>query len=124
MNCRHHDRTYTLNFIDRRHADKIVKKTSEGCRIRVVEVDPVLPNSSVSMHVAKQININKLSCIVQKMELADALAYPFIHNVGVAVVYDILEEDVDGFMLEGQLIDVDLKPDFMRHNLDDLFKSS
>jgi len=57
------------------------------------------------LKIQKRININKLPCYVQERNFVDVLSSPWIHNLGIAFAYDLIEETPEFNAFEIQLID-------------------
>jgi hypothetical protein len=80
----------------RHHAEMVQRHVGELARIVALpEVE-----SRTYIEIEKKVNINKLPCYIQEKEFLEMLTFPFVHNVGVSFVCDIVDETKTKITLE------------------------
>jgi len=88
--------SYVLSFMYRHHAEMVQRHVGELARIVALpEVE-----SRTYIEIEKKVNINKLPCYIQEKEFLEMLTFPFVHNVGVSFVCDIVDETKTKITLE------------------------
>ena len=88
--------SYVLSFMHRHHAEMVQRHVCELARIIALpEVE-----SMTYIEIEKKININKPPCYIQEKEFLEMLTFPFVHNVGVSFVCDIVDETKTKIILE------------------------
>lgn len=80
--------SYVLTFMHRNHAEIVQRHV---CDISSVVALPEV-DSMIYIEIEKKININKLPCYIQEKEFLEMLTFPFVHNVGVSFICDIVDE--------------------------------
>ena len=111
-------KNYLMGFIFKDHANKIKKHVSEDAKVELLEHD----NTEYStVRIEKKININKLPLHTIPMNIEDYLLQPFISSVGLAIVYDIKEDNVDEYFLDTQIFESEVTPDIFRQQLKQQF---
>jgi hypothetical protein len=88
--------SYVLTFMHRHHAEMVQKHVCEFANI--IALPEV--NSITYIEIEKKVNINKLSCYIQEKEFQEMLTFPFVYNVGVSFVCDIVDETKSKIILE------------------------
>jgi hypothetical protein len=95
--------SFVLSFMQRSQADLVQRRTCEVSK--VVALPPVMgfetQQAVTYVEVEKKININKPACYVQEKEFIEVVSFPFVHNLGVYFVSDIIDETKQYFILEG-----------------------
>jgi hypothetical protein len=94
--------SYVLSFIQRSQADLVQRKICEDSKVS--ELPPLSGGINIGVafvEVEKKININKLPCYVQEKEFMEIVGFPFVHNLGVYFVSDIVDDTPESFILEG-----------------------
>ncbi len=95
--------SFVLSFMQRSQADLLQRRICDLSR--VVALPPVkgfeTQQAVIYVEVEKKININKPACYVQEKEFIEIVGFPFVHNLGVCFVSDIIDETKESFILEG-----------------------
>lgn len=95
--------SFVISFMQRSQADLVQRRVCELSR--VVALPPMtgieVQNAITYVEVEKKININKLACYVQEKEFLEMVGFPFVHNLGVCFISDIVDETKESFILEG-----------------------
>jgi len=88
--------------MQRSQADLVQTRVCELSRITVLPpVDIKVKDAVTYVEVEKKTNINKLACYVQEKEFLEMVGFPFVHNLGVCFISDIVDETKAAFILEG-----------------------
>lgn len=94
--------SFVLSFMQRSQADLVQRRICELSR--VVALPPVpefeTKQAVTYVEVEKKVNINKAACYVQEKGFIEVVSFPFIHNLGVCFVSDIVDETKQSFLLE------------------------
>jgi hypothetical protein len=95
--------SFVISFMHRPQADLVQRRICEVSR--VIALPPMsefdVQNGVIYVEIEKKININKPSCYVQEKEFMEIVSFPFVHNLGVYFVSDIVDETKQSFILEG-----------------------
>lgn len=120
MNCMYKDKSYFVGFIFKEHPLHICKFISEDSNVEIAEYNT---HHTSQLRIEKKININKQPLKVTYTEFAEFISMPLVTNTGAIMVYDVISDDPDEYLLDVQLFEGEFIPEAMASRFDKLIES-
>jgi hypothetical protein len=118
--CRFRETNYNVGFMVHEYATKVVDNIGFNSEIQVLQHNPY-KFSTMRIEKNKVIN-NEIKPYLSKTDLIDFMTLPFVSDMGIIMIYDMLDENDDAFIMDAHVIESSMSADAVKDRLDRLFK--